>query len=78
MHQISYGDYRITALVRPVGRNRWLLEPKIYHKDLKDTIFHNAGELETVPENQVVAQTEEEAIKQCFELGKLVIDADLH
>ncbi|GGK74568.1 hypothetical protein [Amphritea balenae] len=78
MHQISYGDYRITAMVRPVGRNRWLLVPKIYHKDLKDTIFHNAGELEQVPENQVMANTEEEAIKQCFELGKLVIDADLH
>lgn len=78
MHQINYGDYRITALVRPVGKNRWSLEPKIYHKDLKDTIFHNAGDLESVPENQVVASCETEAIKQCFELGKLVIDADLH
>ncbi|MEH6578759.1 MAG: hypothetical protein V7731_16985 [Amphritea sp.] len=78
MHQIIYGDYKITALVKPLGRRRWLLEPKIYHKDPKDTIFHNAGELESGPENQVVASSEEEAIRQCFELGKLVIDADLH
>ena len=32
MNQIDYGDYRITALVRHMGHNRWMLEPKIYHK----------------------------------------------
>jgi len=78
MNQLDYGDYRITALVRHMGHNRWMLERKIYHKDLRDTIFHNAGELEEAPENQVIAASEDEAIRQCFELGKLVIDADLH
>ncbi|WP_019622544.1 hypothetical protein [Amphritea japonica] len=78
MNQINYGNYRITAMVKNIGHNRWMLEPKIYHKDLKDTIFHNAGDLEQVPENQVIANSEEEAINQCYELGKLVIDADLH
>ncbi|WP_299204347.1 hypothetical protein [uncultured Amphritea sp.] len=78
MNQINYGDYLITALVRYMGDNRWILEPKIYHKDPKDTIFHNVGDLEAVPENQVIAASEDEAIRQCFELGKLVVDADLH
>ena len=76
MQQVRYGDYQITPAVQPLGRNRWNLLPRITGANVSalvsPTMFSTAD-----PENQIVTSSEHEAIKQCIELGKMIIDADL-
>ena len=76
MQHIRYGDYQITPAVQSLGRDRWSLLPRITGMDVSALIapamFATAD-----PENQIVASSEAEAIKQCVELGKMIIDADL-
>lgn len=76
MQQVNYGDYQITPAVMALGRDRWSLLPRITGKDVPAARLTTSFSV-TDPENQVVISSEAEAVKQCIELGKMIIDADL-
>lgn len=76
MQQVRYGDFQITPAVQSLGRDRWNLLPRITGMNVS-ALTAPAMFTTTDPENQIVASSEAEAIKQCVELGKMIIDADL-
>lgn len=75
MQHIEYRGFRITPRVLPTETpGVWLLEPKIYHQDPKDTIFHNAGDLSGQTECRVEALDEASAMQSCAALARQLID----
>jgi|GEM_PF-1472334 len=75
MEHQEYRGYQITPVVKyQPDDDCWLLEPKIYHPDLTDTIFHNSGELEALKPEATMADDENEATRLCFAYARQIVD----
>lgn len=75
MQHIEYRGFRITPRVLPAETpGTWVLEPKIYHQDPKDTIFHNAGALSGQTDCRVQALDEASAMQSCVTFARQLID----
>lgn len=75
MEHIEYRGFRITPRVQPAeSPGQWLLDPKIYHTDPKDTVFHNAGDLAGRAECRVEALDEASAMQSCVTFARQLID----